>query len=356
MARQARGEVINPAIVQIVHCTQRCVRRAFLCGTDAYSGKSYEHRREWIRWRLEFLASAFGIDCLTYTVMHNHIHLVLRSRPDVVKFWSDKEVARRWLMLFPCRREKDGSPCEPTEAEINHLSGQAKKLRERRRRLSDISWWMRCTSEHIARRSNSEDEVTGHFWEGRFRSQLILDEAGLLACAAYVDLNPVRAAIADSPERSRFTGVKDRLDDLQACEGFSATLDYLRRGDGCGSRSGWLAPIQIDEANDPTGPVVSAGRRRASDKGFLSISLEAYLQLLDWTGREIRDGKRGQVPADLRPILQRIGLEGASWCELITRFRRCFKRAAGSSRKLADEATRRGCSWLQAPGNPLKTV
>ncbi len=84
---------------------QRCVRRAFLCGKDPLTGKSFEHRRGWIRNRLELLASVFGIDCLTYTVMSNHLHVVLRSRPDVVKEWSDDEVARRWWRLFPKRRD-----------------------------------------------------------------------------------------------------------------------------------------------------------------------------------------------------------------------------------------------------------
>ena len=164
MARQARGEVINPLEVQIIHAVQRCVRRAFLCGDDPYSGKSFEHRRSWIRDRLELLASIFGIDCLTYSVMHNHLHIVLRSRPDVVKSWSNVEVARRWLTLFPIRKNKDGSAAEPTESEIAMITGDKEALAERRRRLSDVSWWMRCTSETIARRANREDECTGHFW------------------------------------------------------------------------------------------------------------------------------------------------------------------------------------------------
>ena len=74
MTRQARYEVIDPAEVQVLHCVQRCVRRAFLCGQDPYSGESFEHRRDWIRQRLEFLASVFGVDCLTYTVLSNHLH------------------------------------------------------------------------------------------------------------------------------------------------------------------------------------------------------------------------------------------------------------------------------------------
>ena len=242
MARLARKEMIDSTEVQICHTISRCVRRAFLCGKDPVSGESYDHRREWIRDRLEFLAGLFGIDCLTYAIMSNHVHLVLRSRPDVVAGWSDEEVARRWLRLFPVRREKDGSAAKPEEGEIATIVSQADVLTERRRRLSDISWWMRCTTEHIARHANREDRCTGHFWEGRYKFQLLLDEASLLACVAYVDLNPVRAAMAETP--------KEKC--VYRCKKTGSTTCRARRGQagaGCSVESevglvlrvaGWL--------------------------------------------------------------------------------------------------------------------
>ena len=351
MVRQARGEVIDPLQVQVVHCVSRCVRRAFLCGDDPLTGRSYEHRREWIRARLEFLASVFGIDCLTYTVMQNHIHQVLRSRPDVVAAWTDQEVARRWLRLFPKRRNKDGSPSDPNKPEVDMIVNDKKRLVVLRRRLSDMSWWMRCTAENIARQSNREDNVTGHFWEGRFRTQVILDEAGLLACAAYVDLNPIRAAMAETPETSLFTGVKDRLDDLSERTASSRMSDHDWERSRRRKRSGWLSPIEINETADPTGADLNRDSRRASQKGFLSISLSDYLQLVDWTGREIRADKRGSIPRHLSPILTRIGLDAPAWCELVVKFGKCFKRVAGSAEHLAEEAQRRGQRWLQAPGH-----
>ncbi len=351
MARQARGEVIDPSEVQVVHCVQRCVRRAFLCGFDAYSGDSYEHRRGWIRDRLEFLASAFGIDCLTYTVMSNHLHVVLRSRPDVVRRWSNRRVAEHWLRIFPKRREKDGAPKEPTEAEVRMITSDKRRLAELRLRLSDISWWMRCTAENIARRSNREDGSPGRFWQGRFKAQLLLDEASLLACAAYVDLNPVRAAMAETLEQSDYTGVKDRIDDLK--QSGKAVDDRTHEWERSQQRkrSGWLAPIEIDERHDATGPDSSAGGRRASDKGFLSsISLTRYLELLDWTGRQVHRDKAGSIPSSLRPILERLGLVPDAWCDLVKKFGRLFKRAAGSPDKMTEETNRRGQSWMQCPG------
>jgi hypothetical protein len=85
MARIARVQYLDPLTVQMLHTVQRCVRRAFLCGRDHASGKDYEYRRQWIRDRLEFLASVFGIDCLTYTILSNHVQLILRSRPDIFR-------------------------------------------------------------------------------------------------------------------------------------------------------------------------------------------------------------------------------------------------------------------------------
>lgn len=357
MPRLARGEVIDPAEVQVVHCIQRCVRRAFLCGKDSFTGQSFEHRRAWIRQRLEFLASVFAVDCLTYTVMHNHIHLVLRSRPDVLENWSDEEVARRWLKLFPKRREKDGSAAEPTEPELNMILNNPAVLAERRRRLSDISWWMRCTAENIARRSNAEDGVTGHFWEGRYKAVVLLDEASLLACAAYVDLNPIRAAIAATPESSEFTGARDRIDDLSeraATDGRTRTHDWERSRRR--NRSGWMSPIEIDERGDASGADVDRGGRRASKKGFLAISMSRYLELLDWTGRQLRRDRAGAIPSHLAPILSRIGLDAQLWCELVREFGKTFKRAAGTADHLAEEASRRSQAWLCAPGNPLRSI
>lgn len=229
-------------------------------------------------------------------------------------------------------------------------------LAERRKRLSDVSWWMKCTSENIARRSNKEDEVTGHFWEGRFKVQILLDEHSLLACAAYVDLNPIRAALAETPETSDFTGAKDRIDDFSNRVGSGRTTQKTHAWERSRRRrkSGWLSPIEMDEKHDPIDADVDPSGRRASHKGFLSISLTQYLELLDWTGRQIRAGKSGATPQHLSPILARMGLDGSGWCDLVAKFGKVFKRAAGTVEHLSDEAARRGLGWMQAPGNPLQ--
>ena len=181
------------------------------------------------------------------------------------------------------------------------------------------------------------------------RAQVILDEASLLACAAYVDLNPVRAAMAKTPEESDFTGAKDRMDDLSARESNSTETPAWERSRRR-EKSGWLSPLEINERTDPVGADASPVPRRASLKGFLSVSLADYLELLDWTGRQLQRGERGAIPTHLSPLLERIGLDPSCWCELVQKFGRLFKRAVGKATSLADEAARRGIGDMHAPG------
>ena len=211
MARTPRKLVVDADNVGAYHCIQRCVRRAFLCGTDAETGKSFEHRREWIQRRLELLAGVFGVDVLAFAVMSNHLHVVLRNRPDVVSEWDDLEIARRWWLLSPQRWDEDGKPAEPTKHDLNALVAEEKRVAELRSRLSSLSWFMRYLAEGIARQANSEDDCTGRFWEGRYKCQPLLDEAAIVACMAYVDLNPIRAGLAKTPETSRFTSAFERI-------------------------------------------------------------------------------------------------------------------------------------------------
>ena len=170
-----RSEVVEKGVVGIYHCVTRCVRRAFLCGRDKYSGKSFEHRREWIRARLSTLVKLFAIEVIAYAVMSNHLHSIIKIRPDIAKDWTDEEVARRWLMLFPHRRKKDGTPQKPNEQEIKAITIQPELVELYRERLSDVSWFNRCLNENIAKRANYEDQCKGRFWEGRFKCQRIYD-------------------------------------------------------------------------------------------------------------------------------------------------------------------------------------
>ena len=337
MARSTRSEVFDPTEVGIYHCTNRCVRRCFLCGVDPLTRKNYDHRKDWIQDRLEFLAALFGIDVLGFSVLGNHFHVLLRNRPDVVETWSDEEVARRWLLLCPVRKNADGTPAEPNALELATITNDSEKLDEIRSRLSHVSWFMKMLDERIAKRANTEDGVTGHFWQGRFGMRRICDDAALLACLIYVDLNLIRAGLAETPEDSQYTSAKLRIDSLL----------------GITPPCGWLAPLELDESQPP-GPMPSRLSTRCSDKGVLPISVRDYLAVLDSTGRQIAPGKSGGcISAEAEPILVRLGLDSSQWMRLVTEFESLFCRFVGRRDTLSRYAREKGRCWFQAPGRDL---
>ena len=116
---QARKIVVVADEVGVYHCISRCVRRAFLCGDDVYSGRNYEHRRAWVRERVQHLSALFGIEVFAYSVMSNHLHLVLRNRPDRVAQWSDHEVAERWCRVCPGKAALErGKPFDANKLKV----------------------------------------------------------------------------------------------------------------------------------------------------------------------------------------------------------------------------------------------
>ncbi len=209
------------------HCTCRCVRRAFLWGVDQHSGKDYSHRKQWVIEKLAELSEVFAIDVCAYAVMSNHYHVVLYVDKAQALSWTDEEVIQHWSQLFSLpvlvSRYQKGQ-CH-TAAERDAVKQLVETWRQR---LHDISWYMRCLNEPLARRANVEDHCSGRFWEGRFTSQALLDEAGLLTCMAYVDLNPIRAGVSPTPESSDFTSIQARIQALQTDAPHTPDTDSLR--------------------------------------------------------------------------------------------------------------------------------
>lgn len=270
------------------HCTARCVRRAFLCGKDRYSGKNFGHRRQWLENRFAFLAGVFAIDLLAYAIMENHYHTVVRINAEAAVNWSKDEVRSRWAKLYPRSAETLSPPIQLW-----------------RERLMSLSWFMRCVNEPLARYANKEDDCKGRFWEGRFKSQALLDNSAILKCMCYVDLNPVRAAIADTPEASHYTSIKARLE----------------------GRDGHLVPFET--------------------KNSIPIDWRNYLELVDWTGRAIRNNKRGSISANLPPIISRTGLEPDSWVTEMRHYGHWYYRAVGSAQALQSYCEHLGQKWLK---------
>lgn len=362
MGRKKRSEVFDSSEVGIYHCIQRAVRQSWLCGYKPGQAQSYEHRRMWVENRLAELASIFAIDCLAYAIMSNHLHIVVRNRPDILETWSDERVARQYWRLSRSMYHGHRDLEQPTDDQLRPLL-EPKRNQELRRRLGDISWFMRYLAEPIARRANKEDGCTGRFWEGRFRCQKLVDETAVLACSAYVDLNPIRAGMNQTPEESRFTSIHARIvsweqsqsGQLETNEFAPPITDSRELCKEQPPKGDWLAPIRLNESSDQyAGALPSVSGLRASDKGFLAMDDRTYFELVDWTGRQLRMARpSGRIPSSVEPILKRLGLGEAMWCELVTRFGRIFRQAAGGPEALALEAKRRGQRWLQTRQSPL---
>jgi hypothetical protein len=294
--------------------------------------------------------------------METHDHTILRTRPDIVATWSDREVARRWLTLFPRHRGVRGGAAGSAEEEICALADNAERIAKLRLRLCSLSWFMGRLNEFIARAANKEDRVKGRFWESRFKCQVLLDEAAIAACMVYVDLNPIRAGRAGTPEESDFTSIQERIrawrketmttasvatdapEDVQSGsfgretpmpENANPTPerdDTVSHSFDAAALSGcWLCPIESD-----------SGRR-----GILRMTTAEYLDLVDRSGRLTRSDKRGAIDADLAPILLRIGANPEAWAETITCFGSNFRLAAGRLSNLRSFADELGRRWLK---------
>ena len=210
-----RSKYVQEGQEGVFHCFSRCVRRAFLYGYDPVTHQDFSHRKAWIVDRLKFLAGIFAIDVCAFAVLVNHVHNILRTRPDIVAAWSDREVAVRWLQLCPRKPRSKKKPLPLLEDQINALLASPRRIAQLRKRLCSLSWFMGRLNEFIARAANAEDKVKGRFWESRFKCQALLDDAAVIACMAYVDLNPIRAGLAATPEDSGFTSIQERIREWQ---------------------------------------------------------------------------------------------------------------------------------------------
>ncbi|MDO6705628.1 transposase [Photobacterium sp. 1_MG-2023] len=283
----ARSQLISVNATPYYHCVSRCVRRSFLCGYDALTQTSYEHRRGWVENRLKQVAGVFCIDICAYAIMSNHYHVVLHINEARANQLSDLEVIERWLILHrpPVLIQRFVSGETSSETEQKACLAMIQSWRER---LCSISWFMRLLNQFIAIEANREDDCTGHFWEGRFKSQALLDEKALAAAMAYVDLNPVRAGIADTPESSDFTSVKSRIQSIRKGEVTAPSLFPF------------------------------AGHPRSEMPEGLPFCLSDYLELVDWTGRHLKENPSEYVQSRQPPILERLGFGTQIWLNTCT--------------------------------------
>ena len=300
---QSRKSLISLQDTPYYHCISRCVRRSYLCGYDRNTNVSYEHRKSWVEKRLLFLSKVFAIDICAYAVMSNHVHVVLCVNKNVATSWTTDTVLRQWHKMHRgtllTQRYIKGEPLSDSELETIKITAEVY-----RKRLFDMSWFMRNLNEFIARKANEEDNCTGRFWEGRFRSQALLTEKALLSCMAYVDLNPIRAKSAKTLLESYHTSIYRRL--------FSSTFkNRPERG---------LMPFK--------------SQRISRNSRSLNFTLNNYCHLLDTSIKLLIENDLKVPPPKDTSKIETIGLSQPKWIQIISDFENIFSFAAGDTESM----------------------
>ncbi|MBL4827758.1 MAG: transposase [Spongiibacteraceae bacterium] len=305
----ARKYQISLGDTPYYHIISRCVRHSYLCGADEKTGQSYEHRRQWIEDRIRLLSSVFAIDILSYVVMSNHYHIVLKIDALAPKDWSFDEVIQRWLCLHKGpfliqKYQKGGSISAAEKRVLDDI------VDDWRTRLCSLSEFMQQLNQVIARQANIEENCTGRFWEGRYKSHPLLSEQVLLTAMAYVDLNPIRAKIATTPENSSHTSIKERIKPTFNVE---TALENNPDVNSYYFKRFHLKNLATFEKH--VGLKVQHG---------ILFNLSDYLMLVDTTGRIQREGKRGYIPPKVLSIFERLSINPDDWLDDTKKFEDIF--------------------------------
>ena len=247
--------------------------------------------------------------------------------------WSEEQVIHRWYQLYKGNNLID-----------RYISGESLDkatvmkcqdiIAKWRVRLYDISWYMKNLNEYIAREANKEDNCTGKYWEGRYRSQALLDETALLSCMAYVDLNPIRAGIAKHLQDSDFTSIQERLAHFKAQQQAEKTQTKKHP----------------DAKQQHTQPPKLKPFGSNHQTGTLPFNLLDYMELVDWSGRHIHPNKKGYISKDIPKVLITLNIEEAVWLDKVQKFRQHYAHFAGNKQTLKQLAANNDAKWYKGTG------
>ena len=286
-----RSSIVDYESPGYYHCISRCVRREALLKDPA--------RRRWLLERMEFLARHLAIEIYAYAIMENHLHILIRIRPDLVRQWDDRQVASRRLGVLP--RKPRSSPAtghgtrDSENPALRALLSSPEQLRKARLDLADPGFFHRLLKEPCARIWNKEDGVTGHFWEGRYKSPRVLDQESLLRVARYIDLNQIRACESQSIPNSVWTTARCQWNRLTSAirQRSGVRMDDIAECARSICEIAWCPAFGPENPPGPTMSVVPADRRKPVPER--PVPLVKYLLGLDQLGRQPRADKPGFI-------------------------------------------------------------
>jgi len=291
------------------HVITRCTRQLHLLADEEGGRDEGAQRKDFLLQQLKRLATFTAVGVAGFSVMDNHLHLLLKVDTESARGWSDREVVRRWLGLHPPR---DGYR-QRVAVEDAHIDAvlddpDPERVASLREKLMSISQFMKELKQEVTQTINRMDDTVGSLWAGRFKSHRVTDEAQLLTTLAYIDLNPFAAGLCESPESARHTSLAARLHGSdETC--FEVDASNVNADDTSAirpstpaERRGWWMTLG--------GGHPGATRPHRAVLPGTTLTLNRYLRLIDRVARLLRRGKR-RLSHDTAPILKRIAVSPA---------------------------------------------
>ena len=258
-----------------------------------------------------------------FSVMDNHLHLLVKVDVASAGKWSNREVARRWLGLHPPRDGRQQRIAVEEEhvdvfldAAVLSPEGETAAIDAVREKLMSISQFMKDLKQEVSQGINRIEDTIGSVWAGRFKSKQVTSESQLLTTLAYIDLNPFAAGVCKKPEAGEYTSLAARLHGVEEEETPTEQARTVSTKKTKNIRQSPKQTTPVPRERKGWWMTVGGGQpgmanRHRSLMPDTTLTFGRYLKLLDAVSRLLRKGKK-HMRGDSQTITDRIGVSPAS--------------------------------------------